>query len=480
MRPIIVAACLAVLAAALPARAVGSVRDQVTITLVPDASGRFDAARVQEEMTFGGLGTDDLTVVRHLRSWMPESAVLIGPTGMPLPITLDRAERTIRWTLPGVADGPYTLRFVVDDAIVESGRGNRLDLGWLRWTDRATVAQQVQVLFPQGFVPQDLVSTWDDVPGARPVRRVALGVEALQLDANAQTDLPLVLGFTPKLVSVSLIWHMLMGLATLLTLLAAVRLLRIPGVGRRLRRDPTPAELAYLLGGEDAALLVAHLDLELQHRLVRAGRLFQTAHQDHVQDGYHQLLLAYYQEPRSFDRLFHPENTHRQAFVDALLLSLQKKGLWRDLNPRTEAALDLVGYWAAATLPIGLAVIGTDAWGQRWTHAWLIAGTVLALLYLTIPMGLLRGTALTQLGRQRLRKYHILLSEGMHNRDFINGPRMQLAYGAALVGLHWLQGALPDDMVDLYRSAGYVPDDDGSEPLTLSLSDLTEPAFGRR
>jgi uncharacterized protein (TIGR04222 family) len=271
---------------------------------------------------------------------------------------------------------------------------------------------------------------------------------------------------------------MLMGLATLLALLAAVRLFRIPGIGRRDRRDPTPAELAYLLGGEDAALLVAHLDLELQHRVLRGGRHFHTKNQEGVVEGYHQLLLAYYQEPRAFDRLFLPDSTHRLAFVDALMLSLQQKGLWRDLNPRTEAALDLVGYWAATTLPIGLAVIATDAWGQRWTHAWLMAAGILALLYLALPLSLLRGGALTALGRDRLRKYHILLSEGMHNRDAANGPRMQLAYGAALVGLHWLRGALPDEQVELYRSAGTVADEETAVPLTLSLSDLTEPVGG--
>jgi hypothetical protein len=79
---------------------------------------------------------------------------------------------------------------------------------------------------------------------------------------------------------------------------------------------------------------------------------------------------------------------------------------------------------------------------------------------------------LTALGRDRLRKYHVLLSEGMHNKDPLNGARMQLAYGAALVGLHWLRGALPDEQVDLYRSAGEV-DDEPAPPRTLSLGDLT-------
>jgi uncharacterized protein (TIGR04222 family) len=474
MKPVFVTiACLAALGFAWPAAAAGSVRDQVTVTLVPDASGRFDSARVEEQIWFDGVDRTDRTIVRHVRGWMPGQAVAIGPDGMPLPVQQDAQAQTLRVTVPEGMDGPMTLRFAVDDAIAESARGNQLDLGWLRWQDRPVTTQQVTVLFPQGFVPQDLVSTWDDIPGARPSRRVALGVEAVQIETEGQPARPLVLAFTPKLVSVAVVWYMLVAAAALLTLLTAVRLLRIPGVGSRDRRDPTPAEIAYLLGGEDAALLVAHLDLELQQRLIRGGRHFHTRSQDGVGEGFQQLLLAYYQEPRPFDRLFLSDSTHRQAFIDALLLSLQQKGIWRDLHPRTDAALDLVGYWAACTLPVGLAVLGLDAWSQLWTHAWLEAGAVLAFLYLGIPLTLLRGGSLTAVGRERLRKYHILLSEGMHNRDPQNGPRLQLAYGAALVGLPWLRGALPDEQVELYQSAGTVHEE--HEPISLSLEDLVAP-----
>lgn len=453
-RRLLLALAVTALAVTLPAGAEVAQAD-TDITLVPDSTGRFTAALVTEVVTLAPDRRDAplrLSQTLALGSSRIDRPIVVGADGQPLPSDFDRMSGKLYWRLPATEAGPVTVRFRASPAVQETVRGNRLGLDWLSRWEGPVAARTATIHFPQGFVPQNITSTWDAIEAARPVQQVAIGVQALQIDLTQGPADPLVIAFTPKLVTFATVLYALIGALFLLLAQTAMRLVRVPHLFRADLRDPTPTELALLCGSASQAMLIAHLDLELQNGLLRGGGDFETVQGDAAHEPYQQFILAYYQVPRALRGFFREGCVHYQAAVDAARLALYRKGLFRDVTERRQCGWDLLGYWAVTTAFLALIVFAMRPWGQDWVAPWLTGGGIVLLAYLAVPVAFLLQDPITPLATAKIRKYETLLAEGLHTRDEARGYRLQLVYGAAYKGIDWLEGALPADQIAVYQS----------------------------
>lgn len=424
---------------------------QVTMTLVPDAHGRFTDAQVVERLTFDsdkdafGAGT------QLVAPWKIDKLAVLGPDGFPLRHDYDPGEGRIRWDFP-TGGGPRTLeiRYLAHDVVQETWRANEIRADWLGRWPHPVGHLTVTVLFPQGFVPQAPDSSWESATGTRPVQTVAVGLQALVVEALNPPAEPFVITFTPKLVSVATVWFLLIIAATAMILLALLRLRRLPLQPLLDLRDPTPTEVAYLCKGGRGAILTAHFDLLLRRCISRVDDRLQAVEADAAIEPYEQIALSFYQTPQTLLDFFMELNAHPAAFEAALKTSLSRKGLLREQATLTACGYELLGYLTLAVLLVGGTVLTVGPWDQVWIRPWLLGGAGFGVLYAGFAGYFLRSGTISRLGQVKLHKFERLARQGMRLINPDEAYRPQLAYASAILGFEYLQGTVPQEDLDLF------------------------------
>jgi uncharacterized protein (TIGR04222 family) len=430
---------------------------QVTMTIVPDAHGRFADAQVIERLTYDsgkdayGAGT------QLIAPWKIDKLAVLGPDGFPLRHDYDPVEGRIRWDFP--TGGPRTIeiRYLAHDVVQETWRANEIRADWLGRWPHPVGHLQVTILFPQGFVPQTPLSSWEKTTGSRPVQTVALGLQALTVEALNPPAEPFVLTFTPKLVSVATVWFLLIIAATVMIVLALFRLRRLPLQPLLDLRDPTPTEVAYLCKGSRGAILTAHFDLMLRRCLHRVGDRLEAVEADAAIEPYEQIALSFYQTPQPLLDFFMELNAHPAAFEAALKTSLARKGLLRDQPMLKACGHELLGYLILATLLIAGTVLAVGPWDQLWIRPWILGGLGFGIVYAVFAAYFLRSGAISRLGLVKLNKFERLARQGMRVINPDDAYRPQLAYASAILGFEWLQGTIPDEDLAIFLPLDPTP-----------------------
>jgi uncharacterized protein (TIGR04222 family) len=430
---------------------------EVTMTIVPDAHGRFSDAQVIERLTYDsdkdayGAGT------QLIAPWRIDKLAVLGPDGFPLRHDYDPVEGRIRWDFP--TGGPRTieLRYLAHDVVQETWRHNEINAPWLGRWPHPVGHLQVTVLFPQGFVPQQPTSSWEKTTGARPVQTVAFGLQALVIEALNPPAEPFGLTFTPKLVSVATVWFLLIIAATAMIVLALLRLRRLPLSPLLDLRDPTPAEVAYLCKGSRGAILTAHFDLLLRRCIARSGDRLVAVEADAAIEPYEQIALSFYQSPQPLLDFFMELNAHPAAFEAALKTSLSRKGLLRDRPMLLACGQELLGYLALGGLLVGGAALTVGPWDQLWIRPWLLGGMAFGVVYAVFAAYFLRSGGISRLGQVKLHKFERLARQGMRLINPDDAYRPQLAYASAILGFEWLQGTVPAEDLAIFLPLDPTP-----------------------
>ncbi|MBC7544647.1 MAG: TIGR04222 domain-containing membrane protein [Candidatus Sericytochromatia bacterium] len=447
------------------ARAAERISDvDVSVTLVPGSHGRFSDAQVIEKLTYdagkdGGEGAGTQLVA----PWHIEKLAVLGPDGFPLQHDYDPAEGRIRWNFPSVGTArTVEIRFQAKDVVQETWQTNSFKADWLGRWGHPVGHLMVTVLFPQGFVPQDVYSSWEAETKLRPVQTVAVGLQALVVEAVNPPPTSFELTFSPKLVSVATVWFLLIIAATLMIVLALLRVRRLPIHPLLDLRDPTPTEVAYLCKGSRGAILTAHFDLLLRRCLARVGDRLHAVEADAAIEPYEQIALSFFQTPQPLLDFFMELNAHPAAFEAALKTSLSRKGLLRDQAMLKAAGHELLGYLIMAVLLISATVLTIGPWSQVWIRPWLLGGAAFAVIYGIFATYFLRSGEFSRLGQVKLNKFERLARQGMRVINPDDAYRPQLAYAAAIMGFEWLAGSIPEEDLAIFlpldpTPAGSVP-----------------------
>jgi uncharacterized protein (TIGR04222 family) len=430
---------------------------QVTVTIVPDAHGRFADAQVIERLTYDESADGYGAGTQLVKPWQIDKLAVLGPDGFPLRHDYDPVEGRIRWDFPTGGPRQIEIRYLAHGAVQETWQANEIRADWLgRWS-HPVGHLQVMILFPQGFVPQLPTSTWETSTGTRPVQTVAFGLQALVIEALNPPAEPFVLTFTPKLVSVATVWFLLIIAATGMIVLALLRLRRLPLQPLLDLRDPTPTEVAYLCKGSRGAILTAHFDLLLRHCLKRAGDRLEAIEADAAIEPYEQIALSFYQTPQPLLDFFMELNAHPAAFEAALKTSLSRKGLLRDQPMLKACGHELIGYMVLAVLLVAGTVLTVGPWDQVWIRPWLLGGLVFAVAYGVFAAYFLRSGVISRLGLVKLNKFERLARQGMRVINPDDAYRPQLAYASAILGFEWLQGSVAEEDLAIFLPLDPTP-----------------------
>lgn len=450
-----------------PAWAAERISDaEITMTLVPDSHGRFADAQVVERLTYDA-GKDGIlgAGTQLVAPWRIEKLAVLGPDGFPLRHDYDPAEGRIRWDFPSAGtERTIEIRYRALDIVQETWNANAITAEWLGRWPHPVGHLSVTVLFPQGFIPQDVHSAWEAETKIRPTHAVALGLQALIVEAIDPPASPFQLTYSPKLVSVATVWLLLIIAATLMIILALLRVRRLPIHPLLDLRDPTPTEVAYLCKGSRGAILTAHFDLQLRRCLARVGDRLHAVEADAAIEPYEQIALSFYQTPQPLLDFFMELNAHPAAFEAALKTSLSRKGLLRDQGMLKAAGHELLGYLIMAVLLISAAVLTIGPWEQVWIRPWLLGGAAFAAIYAVFATYFLRSGELSRLGQVKLNKFERLARQGMRVINPDDAYRPQLAYAAAIMGFEWLQGSIPPEDLAIFLPLDPTPSTAAYEP----------------
>lgn len=447
---------------ALAAERIGQA--EVTMTIVPDKAGRFADVQVIERLHYVPDGEPGGSASQLLAPWQIDKLAVFGPDGFPLRHDYDPVEGRLRWSWPADADRSVDIRYVAKSVIQETWSRNELRADWLGRFPVPVDHLQLQILFPQGFVPQGITSSWEKATGTRPVQTVALGVQAIQIEALQPPNQPFVLGFGPKLVTVTPVWLLTVGGVTLLIVLTLLRMRRLPAQPLLDLRDPTPTEVAYLDKGARGAIIAAHFDLLLRRCLRREGDRLVATGNDAAIEPYEQILLSFYQTPQTMLDFMIELNAHPAAFEAALKTSLGRKGLLRDLPVLKACGYELLGYLSIAGMLVGTLTVVSSPWSQHWIQPWLLGAAAFAVAFTAFACYFLKSGHVSRLGQVKLTKFERLARQGMRVINPEEAYRPQLAYAAAIMGFEWLQGSVPEEDLALFLPLDPTPSADNPEP----------------
>jgi uncharacterized protein (TIGR04222 family) len=440
---------------------------EITMTLVPSATGRFSDAQVVERLTYdpgkgGMLGAGTQLVA----PWQIEKLAVLGADGFPLRHDYDPAEGRIRWDFPSAGtERTIEIRYRAKHVIQETWNANALKAEWLGHWGHPVGHLAVTVLFPQGFIPQDVHSAWEAETKIRPTHIVALGLQALVVEAVDPPSTPFQLTFSPKLVTVTTVWFLLIVGATLMIVLALLRVRRLPIHPLLDLRDPTPTEVAYLCKGSRGAILTAHFDLLLRRCLARVGDRLHAVEADAAIEPYEQIALSFFQSPQPLLDFFMELNAHPAAFEAALKTSLSRKGLLRDQEMLRACGHELLGYLIMATLLVSVGVLTVGPWPQEWIRPWLLGGAAFGAVYAVFATYFLRSGEFSRLGQVKLNKFERLARQGMRVINPDDAYRPQLAYAAAIMGFEWLSGSIPAEDLAIFLPLDPTPSTASAEPV---------------